>query len=236
VFCGFVKISTQGDNEEIVSKMSSAVVRGFIKTGIIPCVKHFPGHGDTLLDSHNDLPEVPHSLARLDEIEFQSFKKAFRARVEVCMTAHLKLMDVDPENPATLSHKVLQGILRQHLGYRHIIITDDMEMKAITKHYSVEEAAVKAIKAGCNILLYCHELSVQERALEAITKAVVDGDIEESIIEDNYQRVLKLKKDNFPEKYNLVDPTQISKIVGHPDHLTLARAISQKQIPPGLTN
>lgn len=224
-----------GTEPEIVSKMGSAIVRGFVKVGVIPAVKHFPGHGDTLLDSHEDLPVVEHDLARLDEIEFAPFKKCFRARVEFCMTAHLVLKQVDAEWPATLSHKVLNGILRERLGYRNIVMTDDMEMKAITKNFPVEVSAVQAIKAGCNILLYCHELSVQEKALEAIVKAVTDGEIPESVIEENYQKVLKAKKENFPPSFKLADVSTISQIVGHPDHLTLAKSIAKKEVPAGLT-
>lgn len=224
-----------GTDAETVSKMSSSVVRGFVKAGIIPCIKHFPGHGDTLLDSHEDLPVVDHDLTRLEEVEFVPFKKAFRARAEFCMTAHIKLPKIDPEWPATMSHKVLQDVMRGRLGYRHLIITDDMEMKAITKNYSTQLAATQAVKAGCNVLLYCHSLQVQEEALEAIVKAVMDGEIPESVIEENYNMVLKIKKNNFADPYTMVDVTQVSKIVGHPDHLTLAKYISQKQLPPGLT-
>lgn len=224
-----------GSDPELVSKMASAVVRGFVKVGVIPCVKHFPGHGDTLLDSHEDLPVVEHDLKRLEEIEFVPFKKCFRARAEFCMTAHLKLAKVDPEYPATLSKKVLNEVLREKLGYRHLIITDDMEMKAITNHFPIEKAAVLAVKAGCNVLLYCHELSNQQKALEAIVKAVMDKEIPESVIEENLNKVLQTKKNNFPETYKMVDVTQIGKNVGHPEHLSLSKSIAKKEIPAGLT-
>jgi beta-N-acetylhexosaminidase len=224
-----------GDNAEIVSKMSSSVVRGFVKSGIIPCVKHFPGHGDTLLDSHEDLPVVKHGLERLEEVEFVPFKRAFRARADFCMTAHLVLECVDPKFPVTLSKKVIDEILRQRLGFRNIVITDDLEMKAITKHYTVEEAAVLAVQAGCNMLMYCHEQSVQERAIEALVKAVVDGAVEEAVIEDNFQKVLQVKKKNNFENYKPVDVKEVLKIVGRSEHLSLAKSIAQKQVPPGLS-
>ncbi|MBK9293818.1 MAG: beta-N-acetylhexosaminidase [Oligoflexia bacterium] len=225
-----------GSDAEVVSKMSSSVVRGFVKAGVIPCIKHFPGHGDTLIDSHDDLPVVEHDLARLEEVEFVPFKKAFRARAEFCMTAHIKLPKIDPEWPATMSHKILNDILRKHLGYRYLIITDDMEMKAITKNYPVEVAATQAVMAGCNVLLYCHTLEVQERALEAILKAVVDGKISESVIDSNYNAVLKIKKNNLSDPFKMADVSQIPKIVGHPEHLSLAKCIAEGKIPPGLTS
>jgi beta-N-acetylhexosaminidase len=223
-----------GVEPEIVSKMSSALVRGFLKAGVMPCVKHFPGHGDTLIDSHDDLPVVHHDLARLEKIEFVPFKKAFRARADLVMTAHLTLEKIDPEWPATLSTKVLQEILRGKLGYRSAIITDDMEMKAITKNYKIDEAAAQAMRAGCTMFLYCHTLDVYAQALDALTKAVVDGKISKDVVEKNYAMVLKIKKDNL-QPYKPVDVTTLSKSVGHPDHLKLAKQIARKEVPPGLS-
>ena len=223
-----------GTEPEIVAKLASSIVRGFIKAGILPCVKHFPGHGDTLLDSHEDLPVVHHALERLEQIEFVPFKKTFRARCELLMTAHLKVDKIDPNYPATFSKIVLQDILRNQLGYRGVIMTDDMEMKAVTKNYEVEEAAVLAAKAGCNILLYCHTLEIQERALEALVKAAMDGVIDSAIIEQNYNMVLKLKKDFLPV-YKPADVSTVSPKIGHPDHLKLSKQIARKELPAGIT-
>jgi beta-N-acetylhexosaminidase len=222
-----------GTEPEIVSKMSSALVRGFLKAGVLPCVKHFPGHGDTMVDSHEELPVVKHDLDRLEKMEFVPFKKAFRARADLCMTAHILLEKVDPKWPATLSPKILQEILRGKLGYRNAIMTDDMEMKAIFKNFSVEEAAVQAVSAGCTILLYCHTLEVQQRALEAITKAVVDGKISKDVIEKNHQMVLGIKKENL-KPFKPVDIPNIAKEIGHPEHLKLAKHIFRKEVPAGL--
>lgn len=222
-----------GNDPEEVAKMSSSLVRGFLKANILPCIKHFPGHGDTLVDSHEDLPIVEHDLSRLEKMEFIPFKKSFRARACLLMTAHLKLSKVDPEWPATLSHKILQDILRKSMGYRNAIMTDDMEMKAMTKHYEVEAAAVQAVKAGCNILLYCHTLEVQQRALEAVLKAVVDGQIPKDVIEKNYAMVMRLKKETL-KPYAPVEIGKIGENNGHPDHLALSKQIARKEIPAGL--
>jgi beta-N-acetylhexosaminidase len=223
-----------GSDPELVSKLSSAVVRGFVKAGIVPCVKHFPGHGDTIADSHEELPIVKHDMARLEKIEFVPFKKAFRARADLLMTAHLKLEKIDPVWPATLSTKIIQEILRGHLGYRNAIITDDMEMKAIFANYSVEEAAVQAVVAGCTMLLYCHTLEVQEKAMEALIKAVMDKKISEDIVKKNCDMVLRIKKENL-KPYAQIDVTAIGKDIGHPEHLKLAKQIARKEIPADLT-
>jgi beta-N-acetylhexosaminidase len=223
-----------GTEPEIVAKMSSALVRGFIKAGIIPCVKHFPGHGDTLIDSHDDLPVVHHDLSRLEQIEFIPFKKSFRARADLLMTAHLVLEKVDPGVPATLSTKVLQDILRGKISYRGVIMTDDMEMKAITKNFKVADAAVRSVLAGCNSLLYCHDLPIHQEALEALVKAVSDGKIPMEMIEKNYQMMLNLKKEHL-KPYKAVDVTNMIKDIGHPDHVTLSKQIAKREIPAGLT-
>ena len=215
-----------GSDPELVSKLSSALVRGFVKSGILPCVKHFPGHGDTIADSHEELPVVNYDMDRLEKIEFIPFRKAFRARADLLMTAHIKMPKLDPQWPATMSPTILQNILREKLGYRQAIITDDMEMKAITKNYSVEEAVVQAVTAGCNLLLYCHTLEVQQKALEAVVKAVVDKKISEDLLNKSYEMVVKVKKSGL-KPFAPVDVTNISKIVGHPEHLKLAKHIAR---------
>ena len=108
-----------------------------------------------------------------------------------------------------------------------------MEMKAITKNYSVEEAVVQAVTAGCNLLLYCHTLEVQQKALEAVVKAVVDKKISEDLLNKSYEMVVKVKKSGL-KPFAPVDVTNISKIVGHPEHLKLAKHIARKEIPAGL--
>jgi beta-N-acetylhexosaminidase len=132
-----------------------------------------------------------------------------------------------------MSTKILQEILRKQLGYRNAIITDDMEMKAITKNYGVEDAAVQAVKAGCNILLYCHTLETQMKAFEGIVKAVADKKISEEMINKNYEMVIKVKKESI-KPFAPVDVTAIGKSIGHPEHLKLAKQIARKEIPPGL--
>ncbi|MBX2988232.1 MAG: beta-N-acetylhexosaminidase [Bdellovibrionaceae bacterium] len=222
-----------GSDLELVEKHASALVRGYVKSGIISCAKHFPGHGNTFLDSHEDLPIEDLDLRRLNEIEIPPFKKAFRARVDMVLTAHIRFPKIDPVWPATLSEIFLKDILRKELRYRGLIITDDLGMKALTKHYSVEEVAVRAIEAGADLLLYCNEPDAPPRALDAVTEAVAQGRLKKAEIESIRDRVFELKK----EKLRQPDPPPLDlamKIIGHPDHLRLAAAIAKGESPAGL--
>ena len=218
---------------ETVARLGSAMVRGYIKSGIIPCAKHFPGHGNTLVDSHIDLPIEQRSLAELESVEFEPFKKAIRARLDLIMVAHIKYSKIDPEWPASLSEIFLRKILRDQLRYRGLVITDDLDMGALKNNYPKPLIAVRALQAGCNVLLYCNETDSPPTAIEAITKAIADKQLDDAIVSDNYRRVLELKKLKLVEP-NPAPLEQISRIVGHPDHLRLAKAISAGAVPADL--
>lgn len=217
------------DDPEIVGKIGSAVVRGFLKASIIPCAKHFPGHGNTIIDSHEDLPVEEVDFERLNEIELNPFKKAFRARVDMVMTAHMKFPKIDPDWPVTLSEKFIKEILRD-TGYKKIVITDDLDMKALANNYDKEFIPVQALKAGCNMLLYCNEPDSPPIALDAVEKAVKDNVISEETILSNMDLVHSLKKERLRDSDPL-DFEEVSRIVGHPEHLQLSKAIRDKEIP-----
>ena len=156
-----------------VAELGVAIVETFGAAGLASCGKHFPGHGDTLADSHHDLPVVEHGLDRLREVEFGPFRAAIRAGIPSLMTCHVLVPAVDEDLPATLSPNVVQRLLRGELGYEGLVFTDDMEMKAVAARMPVPEAAVKAIAAGCDVVLVCsgnHDLQVA--TLEAIIRAV----------------------------------------------------------------
>lgn len=219
---------------EIVGKLASAIVRGYIKAGVIPCAKHFPGHGNTIIDSHFDLPVEEVTMETLVARELQPFKKAFRARLDLVMTAHILYKNIDPEWPATLSKKILEDVLRKEAGYRQLVISDDLDMKALRNLYDIETIAVKAVEAGINVLLYCNEPESPPRGLAAIEKAMTDGKLSSAGVEDSYKRVLQMKKARITQ----IDPlplNEASRIIGHPDHLSLAKAIQTGDIPAGLT-
>jgi len=217
---------------EIVAKMSSALIRGYMKSELITCAKHFPGHGNTMVDSHEDLPTEDANIERLNSIELVPFRKAIRSRVDLIMMSHVLFKSIDATYPASLS-VVINKLLREELRYRGLIITDDLDMKALTRHWSVEEIAIKAIEAGNDLLLYCNEPSVPPRAIDAIEKAVSETRISLARIEDSYQRISKLKR----ESIHMIDPlpwSEIKGIIGNPEHLKIAKAIEEGRIPDGL--
>ena len=218
---------------EPVARMGSALVRGYIKAGVIPCAKHFPGHGNTLIDSHVDLPVENKSLEELEALEIEPFKKAFRARLDFVMAAWIKFPKIDPDWPAGLSEIMLKKVLRERFKYRGMIMTDDLDMKALTLNYDKATIAVRAVTAGCNVLLYCNEPDSPPTAIDALEKAVVDGKVPLATIEENQRLVLELKKEKLAQPEPL-SSDEISRIVGHPDHLKLSKAIVSGIVPAEL--
>lgn len=222
-----------GTHFDVVSKLSSALVRGYIKAGVLPCAKHFPGHGNTLVDSHEDLPVEEKSLAELEEFELQPFKKAFRARLDFVMSSHIKFPKIDPEWPCTLSEIFLTQLLRDKLRFRGLVITDDLDMGAMIKHWDRKTIPVRALQAGANILLYCNDPTSPPIALEAIEQALQDKKLDLAKLEKTHKEILDLKK----EKLENPDPLpldQASRLIAHPDHLRLAKCISEGSVPADL--
>ncbi|WII72701.1 beta-N-acetylhexosaminidase [Bdellovibrio sp. 22V] len=218
---------------EMVAKHASALVRGYIKAEVLTCAKHFPGHGNTVIDSHEDLPVENVDLERLESCEMIPFKKTFKARVDMVMTSHIKFPKIDPDWPVTLSEKFVRGIIRDECRYKGLIITDDLGMKAMTKHYGIDEVPVRALKAGVDLLLYCNDPEVPPQAFEAVLEATAQGTLSVAELEEGHRRILELKKMKIPNP----DPISLSEavnIVGHPDHLKIASAIAHGQVPDGL--
>lgn len=218
---------------EKVAKLASALVRGYIKSGIIPCAKHFPGHGNTLLDSHHDLPVEDVDIERLKSVELVPFKKVFRARLDMVMTAHIKFPKIDPEWPVTLSEKFLKDLLRGDLRYRSLIITDDLDMKALAANYPVEKIPVLALNAGCDILLYCNNFDHPQMALDSLAKAAKDHKINGKQIDESYGRIVTLKKDVLT-KPDPADFKNARALIGAADHDRLSKAIRAGSVPADL--
>ncbi len=181
-----------GSTEEIVSKFITAMIRGLQTHELLSCAKHFPGHGDTSKDSHYDLPYVTKSLDELKQQEFQPFIKAVKARVELIMMAHLVVDAIDKELPTSLSPKAYE-IIRRDFKYNKLIITDDMQMKAIEDHFSVEEAAVRAIVAGADLIEY-RDMEYAQRALEALKEASKTKKLKNTAVTEKLNRILEAKK------------------------------------------
>jgi beta-N-acetylhexosaminidase len=218
---------------EQVAKHASAMVRGYIKSGVVACAKHFPGHGNTLLDSHEALPVEESDMERLRHIELVPFKKVFRARLDMVMTSHIQFPKIDPKWPVTLSQTFLKDLLRNELRYRNLVISDDLDMKALANNFDRKEIPVRAIEAGVDLLLYCNEFDRPQISLDAIQAALKDGRLTAKQIDDSYARVAAIKKETLLKP----DPmawTEAAKVVGREDHARLASAIKSGQIPDDL--
>jgi beta-N-acetylhexosaminidase len=214
-----------GTTEEQVSKMVSAVVRGHCVQGVQPCVKHFPGHGDTTTDSHFALPRVETPLEILQEREFRPFVKAFKSRCSLVMTAHILNPKLDPEFPATLSKKVLREILRKNLRYSRVIVSDDMEMKAITDHFGVDDAPRLAIQAGCDLLIYRSEAAARH-AYESLSKALESGALAPELVLEAETRVLALKRESLLP-YHPVAISEVGQKIGIPEHQAIVQKLDE---------
>ena len=190
-----IGVRSFGEDPFWVAKLGVAFIKGVQAEGVIACGKHFPGHGDTVADSHLTLPVVKHDRNHLEKVEFYPFMQAIQAGVDSIMTAHVCFPSIEPKEdiPATLSYNVLTNLLRKELGYTGIIITDCMEMKAIADGFGTSEGAIMSIKAGSDIVLVSHSINKQKQAIEMVIEAVRKGEISEERINQSVLRILKLK-------------------------------------------
>ncbi len=177
-----------GRTPEIVGRHASAYIRGLQGAGVAGCAKHFPGHGDTVVDSHLDLPQLKHDLQRLGQTEFPPFKAAMDAGVASIMTAHVVMEAVDASRPATMSAKVL-GLLRGQVGWGGLVFSDDLEMKAVAGRWDLGEAAVEAVVAGVDVVLVCHQTEEQEKVIERLAKAIDAGVISKGEVARKLERI-----------------------------------------------
>ena len=185
------------ERAEDVAKLGRVIIRALQGARLAACGKHFPGHGDTSADSHHELPLVEHPPDRLRAIEFEPFRAAVAEKVAFIMTAHVLVPSLDESAPATLSPAVVQRLLREELGFEGVILSDDLEMKAVSTRYAVPDAAVDAIRAGCDGLLVCSgDVDLQARTLEALVRAVEAGAISTKRYDDAFTR-LKRAKERF---------------------------------------
>ncbi|CAM4120436.1 hypothetical protein GCM10007362_32590 [Saccharibacillus endophyticus] len=183
-----------GSSAALVSKLGIAVMQGLESKNVIPVVKHFPGHGDTSVDSHIALPVVNKSLDELDKLELIPFKKAIAEGADVVMIAHILLPKLDSEYPSSLSKAVITDLLRSRLGFDGVVMTDDMTMGAIAENYGLGEASVHSVQAGSDILLVAHRADNAIAAIEAVKQAVAEGKISEKRIDESVARIVALKQ------------------------------------------
>jgi len=185
-----------GGDPLLVADLGVAFIKGMQAEGIIACAKHFPGHGDTTVNSHLDLPVIECQKERLEKVEIYPFKQAIKAGVDSIMTAHICMPAIESRKgiPATLSYNILTNLLRGKLGYKGVVITDCMEMKAIADSFGTVEGSVMAIEAGTDIVLVSHSLDKQKAAIEEVAGAVKEGRIIEERINQSVLRILGLKE------------------------------------------
>ncbi len=182
-----------GPDPARVAAMGVALMRGLLDGGVLPCGKHFPGHGDTETDSHLELPVVRRSRAELEATELVPFRAAIAAGMPLLMTAHVVYPALDPDAPATISRTVLHQLLRTELGFDGVIASDDLEMRAITDGQSLGDAAVASLRAGADLLLVCQDLTRAVAAVAAVQAAVREGGLLAAAVADALARMTRLR-------------------------------------------
>ncbi len=189
-----------GNSAQLVSLLGVKTMQGLGSQNVISVVKHFPGHGDTSVDSHVGLPVVNNGMERLKKLELVPFENAIKNNADVIMVAHILLPKIDAQNPASFSKAIITDLLRNDMNYNGLVITDDLTMGAITKNYKIEDAAIKAVNAGSNIILVCHDYEKQASVIKALKAAVENGDIPAEKVYESVYKILSLK-----QKYELSD-------------------------------
>ena len=218
-----------GENPVKVGELAAAYVRGLQAGGMLATAKHFPGHGDTEVDSHLELPVIRHSRSRLDTVELPPFKRASAAGVAGVMTGHIQLPALDPRQgrPTTFSKPIVQTLLREELGFDGLIFTDSMQMRAVTEMMSPADAAGQAIAVGHDVILHSPD---DTSALEGIKTAVTEGLITEAAITQSVRRILTAKARLGLHRRSHVDLDSLPLFVGSRAHQSVARQISERSM------
>ncbi len=209
-----------GTTPDRVATMALAWSEGLSSMGIIPCGKHFPGHGNTDTDSHLSLPLVAKSLSELHAVELIPFLHACRSRIEALMTAHVVFPALDDKFPATLSSRIVTEVLRRELGYDGLVFSDDMKMKAITQNFDAGEAAISSVRAGIDVLLYCHDLSKADSIVELLCREARHDSQLRARIEESTARIDKLKKRCLRQHRSLPEKELLERLLAL-DHIKL---------------
>ena len=221
-----IGIRSVGGDPALVSELVAAQVTGLHAGGVAAVAKHFPGHGDTGVDSHFGLPVVTHTREQLEEIDLPPFRAAIAAGVDTIMTAHVVLPAVDPSGvPATMSRPVLTGLLREELGFDGLIVTDALDMQGAASTFPPDVAPVRALLAGADQLLVPPQM---DTAYAAVLDAVRSGRISKRRLNDSVRRILdhKLERGLFDDPY--VSPVAAAEVMGSPRHLAAAQAITDR--------
>ncbi|MBB2909745.1 beta-N-acetylhexosaminidase [Streptosporangium becharense] len=216
-----------GSDPRKVAPMVAAAVRGFHDAGIASTAKHFPGHGDTSVDSHTGLPVIKHSRAQWDRLDAPPFAAAIAENVDAIMSAHVVMPKLDPSgDPATLSKPILTGLLRKKLGFDGVVSTDALDMAGVRERYGDGEVAVRAILAGADLLLMPPDYP---KAYRAVLEAVKSGRIPADRLDESVRRLLTLKDARgLLEKAPVADPAEAERVLRSEEHRKLARLINSR--------
>lgn len=224
-----------GEDPATVGPLVSAFIRGAHKNGLLVTAKHFPGNGDISVDSHRDIAVLDSSLEHLERIEFPPFKEAINAGVDSIMLAHARVpaIDADPERITTTSAKVVNGVLRNHLRFNGVVLTDALEMRGLTKLYDPKKgsptarAAVDAVKAGIDVIMVPTDL---DGAFHAIIEAIRSGEIPESQIDESVRKILEMKASVGLHKSRFVDIEQVNSATSDPSDMNSAQRIADDAV------
>jgi beta-N-acetylhexosaminidase len=210
-----------GGDPQRVARMGEAFARGLDAEGVLACGKHFPGHGDTQVDPHEDLPVFRGSAERQRRMELTPFAGAVAAGIPLLMTAHILLPEMDAERPASLSKKILTGLLREEMGFGGAILADDLGMGAIRKRWTPAEAAMETFRAGCDLAMLCHDWTLVAPSLAKVAATAEAGGFEEEEWKRSSERIERLRERAAVAESN---PPPLA-VVGCAEHRALAREI-----------
>ncbi|MDR6438433.1 beta-N-acetylhexosaminidase [Paenarthrobacter nicotinovorans] len=219
-----IGIRSMGEDPALVSALGVAQIDGMQEHNVGAAAKHFPGHGDTSVDSHYGLPTVTYDRETLNQ-HLKPFKAAIDGGVDMVMTAHIIVEAIDPEMPGTLSHKVLTGLLRDELGFKGLVTTDALDMAAMAAEWPQEEIAVKAIQAGSDILLNSPDV---DASFAGVRAAVESGELTESRLDESVRRILEWKVKRGVFEQPMADPNAVDQLVGTAGNLATANQISDR--------
>src|SRR5699024_1414743 len=213
-----IRVRSFGEKPEMVSEFGTEFMRGLQDAGIATALKHFPGHGDTSVDSHYSLPQINHDIKRLHEIELVPFKAAIAEGADSIMTAHIAFPALETEEgcPATLSKNIITGLLREELDFKGVIVTDALEMEAVSETIGIENGAVKAIQAGADNVLIGHLPEEQLKALKRVEEAVYNKEISFESIQESIELINQMKEKYVKCIYlniNIVDVFMLIKSI-----------------------
>ena len=223
-----------GSEPSPVATLARSILLGFRSYGIAGCGKHFPGHGDTDLDSHRTLPTVSLPRERLASVEMSPYRILAgdaRSPLELVMTAHVLYPELDPQRPATLSRRIVRGALRGRLGFEGIVVTDDLEMGAITESYAPEEASLLAFRAGADLLMFCHTPSHLPVCIETLHRSLERGGTSYGRLRRSLCRIRRFKKRLRGRLPTEAVRSELVRRIGCPEHRRIAEQVGSFRTP-----